>query len=68
MTGKVSFVRRNSPSDVQSKVMEQKPSLLECFCGSCKVCLAKLLSTLAVMDDEPRSSFWTEILRKTNPK
>lgn len=47
--------RRDSQRDVQSKFMEQKPSLLKCYCGSCHVCLASTLSTLAVTEDEPCS-------------
>ncbi len=64
MIGKVSSARRDSLRDMQSKVMEQKPSLHECYCGPCQVCLASTLSTLAVMEDEACSLIWTEICWK----
>lgn len=64
MIGKVSSMRRDSLRDIQSKVMEQKPSMTECYCGSCHVYLASKLSTLAVMDDERCSSHWTKMSRK----
>lgn len=64
MIGKVSSMRRDSLRDIQSKVMEQKPSVTECYCGSCHVNLASKLSTLAVMDDECCSSHWTKMSRK----
>lgn len=41
--GKVSSARRDSLRDVQSEVVEQKPSLRECYCASCHVCLASVL-------------------------
>lgn len=64
MIGKVSSMRRDSLRDIQSKVMEQKPSVIECYCGSCHVYLASTLSTLAVMDNECCSSNWTKMSRK----
>lgn len=48
------MIGKDSPGDMQSKVMEQKLSVLERYCGSRHVCLVSTLSALAGTEDDSR--------------